>query len=527
MKIRKLLIVLIFMWSLIGCEMLGFPPSNQNKPQADNERTSDESYGVSASHPIAVEEGMKVLKAGGNAVDAAITIAYVLGVVEPYGSGIGGGGGMLILTGESDSRFIDYRETAPKESSILSGIPGFVAGMQYAHDKYGSLPMQELLQPAITYAQEGFVVDQSLSTRLEAAKPRMNSSKLQSYYKEGKALEAGDTLVQPQLAATLMKVQEEGIDGFYKGKIAKSITNTLGISLKELLAYEVEEREPVKGMYGKYDVYTAPPPFSGVTLLQMIKLLENERSYEKVDKIEDYVQELGRVVDVTYKNRFRYSGDPNFVEASTSEKVNEIYIEKLQKELSTKELSEHEQVDVEEHESTTHFVVMDKEGMVVSVTNTLGNFFGSGDFTEGFFLNSQMAQFGSKPNDREEGKRSRTFTAPTILISDTDTIGIGSPGGNRIPQFIAQVLDAYVHGEKSMQTIVNQERFAIEKNVVYTEFLLSKEERHHLEKLGYKTVHKVSPMFYGGVQALIKDKKTGGIQGVGDKRRNGSWGVDK
>jgi gamma-glutamyltranspeptidase / glutathione hydrolase len=530
MKVWKWMIIFIFILGIVGCKKVDHDDKRGQTLEGNphvNEKEKNSSYGVSASHPIAVEEGMNVLREGGNAVDAAIAIAYVLGVVEPYGSGIGGGGGMLIVRGNGDNTFVDYRETASSERDTLSGVPGFVAGMQFVHEEYGSLSMKRLIQPAITYAEKGFVVDPHLASRLELAKSRIFSSKLAIFYEEGKALREGATLVQKSLAKTLEKIQEEGIGGFYRGEIADAISSTVKIPLEDMKKYTVEERQPVIGTYKDYDVYTAPPPFSGVTLLQMLKLLEREQTYEKKEREEKYIEEFGEIMKVTYKDRSLYSGDPNFIKIDLDKRMSETILKKMQKEVTEIDYQEHELVDVEEHESTTHFVVMDKEGTVVSVTNTLGNFFGSGAYTDGFFLNSQIAQFKSNPNDFEVGKRSRTFTSPTILVNEKEIMGIGSPGGNRIPQIIAQVLDTYTNEKTNMQSIVDQERFTLEKNVVYTEFVLPKEQRRYLEKAGYDVVYKYSPMFYGGIQALRKDIESGEIEGAGDKRRSGSWDVYK
>ncbi|TKI94463.1 capsular biosynthesis protein, partial [Bacillus cereus] len=178
----------------------------------------------------------------------------------------------------------------------------------------------------------------------------------------------------------------------------------------------------------------------------------------------------------------------------------------------------------EEHESTTHFVVMDKYGTVVSVTNTLSNFFGTGAYMEGFFLNNQLANFSNSPNQREPGKRSRTFMAPTILEKKgTEIMGIGSPGGNRIPQILTLVLDKYFHSNSALQDTVDESRFIFEKDYLYTENVLPFNVQKNLKEDGYNVIYKDSPVFYGGVQALVRDEKMNKINGAGDGRRNGSW----
>ncbi|WP_187289317.1 capsule biosynthesis gamma-glutamyltransferase CapD [Bacillus anthracis] len=480
-------------------------------------------YGVSASHPLAVEEGMKVLKNGGSAVDAAIVVSYVLGVVELHASGIGGGGGMLIISKDKET-FIDYRETTPYFTGNQKphiGVPGFVAGMEYIHDNYGSLPMGELLQPAINYAEKGFKVDDSLTMRLDLAKPRIYSDKLSIFYPNGEPIETGETLIQTDLARTLKKIQKEGAKGFYEGGVARAISKTAKISLEDIKGYKVEVRKPVKGNYMGYDVYTAPPPFSGVTLLQMLKLAEKKEIYKDVDHTATYMSKMEEISRIAYQDRKKNLGDPNYVNMDPNKMVSDKYISTMKNE-NGDALSE------AEHESTTHFVIIDRDGTVVSSTNTLSNFFGTGKYTAGFFLNNQLQNFGSEGfNSYEPGKRSRTFMAPTVLKKDGETIGIGSPGGNRIPQILTPILDKYTHGKGSLQDIINEYRFTFEKNTAYTEIQLSSEVKNELSRKGLNVKKKVSPAFFGGVQALIKDERDNVITGAGDGRRNGTWKSNK
>ncbi|MED3324671.1 gamma-glutamyltransferase family protein [Bacillus thuringiensis] len=510
----------------MGCSEApySFNKLKENIQQKIESVRGNNAYGVSASHPLAVAEGMKILKNGGNAVDAAITISYILGVVEPYASGVGGGGGMLIVSKDGES-FIDYRETAPHldgNKKPLIGVPGLVAGMEYVHDKYGSLPMDRLLQPAVHYAEKGFEVDDALTMRLDLAMPRIYSDKLSIFYPNGEPIEAGETLIQTDLARTLKEIQKEGAQSFYKGEIAEAISQTTNMSLGDIEKYKVEEHEPVKGNYMGYDVYTAPPPFSGVTLLQMLKLAEEKETYKNVEHTETYISKMEEISKLAYQDRKKNIGDPKYVNTDPNKLVSDKYVSVMQN-------TDDEVLSEEEHESTTHFVIIDKKGTVVSATNTLSNFFGTGDYTEGFFLNNQLRNFGYYgPNRYEPGKRSRTFTAPTVLEKDGERmIGIGSPGGNRIPQILTLVLDKYMHGKGILQDIVDDYRFTFENNKIYTEIPLGTDIKDKLSEKGYEVIHKISPMFYGGVQALVKDEKNNLITGAGDERRNGIWKSNK
>ena len=519
---RKVLLSLCLLIFIAGCSNTD-PLSDTNDTNDPNKQSNDKSYGVSSSNPIAVEVGMEILDNGGTAADASIAISYVLGVTEPFGSGIGGGGGMLIVPESKEPNFIDYRETAPESSNLKhnTAVPGFVAGMQTVHDKYGTIPMEDLLQPAIDLAEDGFEVDKMLSSRLMAAKARVSSKETLLFYPDDDTIETGEILKQEELADTLKLIQRKGPDGFYKGDIARAIKKRTDIDLMDLKHYEVKEREPVQGTFAGYDVLTAPPPFSGVTILEMLKLAE-ETNLSDVTNKADYMKLLGAITNASYKDRISYTGDG--ISADKAEQLlSPLHLKNLKEEINDGDWS-NEDFKSEEHESTTHFVVMDKYGTVVSTTNTLSNFFGSGDYTNGFFLNDQLKNFRTGLNAIDEHKRPRTFTAPTVLKKQGEsTIGIGSPGGDRIPQVLMQVLFAYAQGDDTFQNIIDRYRFVFDGNTVYTEYRSTDEITSALEAAGYKVVQKVSPVFYGGVQVLSRNEKNGRLSGAADPRRNGSW----
>ncbi len=519
----SLLAIVFIIFCLMFYRFLFYQQENKQENTIKGKVQKKFAYGVSASHPIAVEEGMKILKHGGNAVDAAITMSYVLGVVEPYASGLGGGGGMLIVNKDGESNFIDYREIAPSylDDTSTIGIPGFVAGMEFAHEKFGSIPISELLQPSIYYAENGFEVDDVLFTRLADGYHRIYSEKLNIFYPNGKPLIQGEKLVQSKLTSTLKKIQENGAEIFYKGNIANEINELTNISLSDIKKYKVEERKPVVGDYHDFKVYTAPPPFSGVTLIQMLKQTEINDSFKSAENIETYIKSIGKITRFSYQDRIKNIGNPRFSKMQSEKWVSNQYLSSL---LEKEDTSFFE----EEHESTTHFVVMDQYGTIVSATNTLSNFFGSGKYIQGFFLNNQLSNFSNNPNQIQPGKRSRTFMGPTILEKKGETfIGIGSPGGNRIPQILTLILDKYFHTSVNLQEIVDEERFLFEKNNLYTEMPLPPSIKKSLLDAGYNVIYKDSPVFYGGVQALIRDEKKNSITGAGDGRRNGTWKSNK
>lgn len=495
--------------------------------------------GVSSSNPYAVQVGMDILENGGNAVDAAIAISYALSVVEPQASGIGGGGGMLILPGDKDkdSTFFDYRETSPISGSRPTrgvGIPGFVKGMDVIHRKYGTKTMGDLIDPSIKLAEKGFPLQQLLSGLLKRSDHyRFSVNDLPSFYPNGRPIKQDELLTQPELAETLKLIKERGSDAFYHGQIAVDIARKVdGISLSDIKAYSAYEKEPVYGEFLGYEVITAPPPFSGITLIQSLQMAEMLKVQELANDSINFMHVTGEIFKRTYSNRIKYIGDPDFVEVPVKELTTMNYSKQLSADISygiqaNQYEIEDEELD-EESISTTHFVVTDKEGTVVSVTNTLGQFFGSGINVRGFFLNESVNMFSdysSPPNNFESGKRSRTFTAPTILRNDERTIGIGSPGGARIPAMLTEVLIRYLGFDESLENAIEAPRFYFENNKIFTEIHYPSEVAGELNAKGYDLEINNSKFSFGGIQTLVIDENEENIYGGADSRRGGTWQV--
>ena len=246
-------------------------------------RNGLEGYGVSSSNPLAVKVGMEVLENGGNAADAAVAISYVLGVVEPYGSGIGGGGAMLIYSPKDDKfDFVNYRETAPisSETQVSGiGVPGFVKGMEDVNKTYGTKSMSELLQPAINYAENGFEMDTNLYNRLNVFKGYSDMNSLTTFYDEnGEPKSEGTNIVQTELAQTLKTIQKDGAEAFYNGTLSQALTLQTILTAQDLSTYKTEVLKPVKGEFNGYEVISAPAPFSGTTLIQIWQSMQTLRN---------------------------------------------------------------------------------------------------------------------------------------------------------------------------------------------------------------------------------------------------------
>src|SRR5699024_5856386 len=436
-------------------------------------KNKDGHAGVSASHPAAVEVGIDVLENGGNAVDAAIAVSYVLSVVEPYASGVGGGGETLIYADDMEPVSYQYKDVAPQSGDIppnYTGVPGFVKGMEEMHKDYGTLPMEELIDPAITYAEEGFKINQDLRERLAFASYRLPIDKLPHLFTNGEPAPKGTVIEQPELAETLRAIQKGGADAFYKGEVGDKLVNHVdGLTKEDLEQYTVAKTAPVQGEFNGYQVYSASPPMSGITLIQSLDMAEQ---YQKVLTDEqltetDYIHLVSEVSKQAYKDRQAKIGDPNFTDMNMEELVYEDNIEQLAEGINSDEITTDFEVndspaDEKDYDNTTHFVIIDQDGMVVSTTNTLSNFFGSGDYVDGYFLNNSLENFSTKEsslNYKEGGKVPRSFIAPTILVNDEKVIGIGSPGGKRIPSIMTDVLIKTVLLDKDIDEAIKEPRF--------------------------------------------------------------------
>ncbi|MBS4195620.1 gamma-glutamyltransferase [Lederbergia citri] len=497
---------------------------------------SQESYGVSASHPRAVEVGMKVLENGGNAADAAIAVSYTLSVVEPFASGIGGGGQMLLIPPKTNKPVVyDYRVQATsdkKRGSKKSGVPGFVKGMDAIHRDYGSKPFAELISPAIDFAEKGVEVEQLLSERLTGAIQRMPVKDLPHFYPDKKPIKPGETLKQTELAKTLTKIKENGPNAFYKGEISESFIKAVPyVDKKDLEDYEIQKPEPVTGKLKEWTVYSASPPLTGVPLVQSLKLAEKMNIAETKGDEGRFTHLMTEISRVTKNDRIKEIGDPTFNKIDVDELVSDAHIEKLVDNISPSKISTVTEDDGENvndsNTDTTHFVIVDKEGMMISATNTLSNFFGSGKYTDGYFINNATEhQFSTKkdsPNRYEPNKRPRSSTTPTILINGERAIGIGTPGGGRIPSVLAQVLARHLYLDESFEEAVRAKRFYGKDEYLYVEDGFPEEVKDDMRNRGYKVQAKHLSVYFGGIQALEVNKKEDTIYGIADLRRGGTW----
>lgn len=543
-NITNILAALIVIGILVY--FFGFNSSNESADDSNEESSPDEEYsledyegyGVSSSNQQAIDTGMAIMDQGGNAVDAAVAVSFTLGVTEPFGSGIGGGGGMLYMPNASDvPTYYDYRETATSTNpSDQIGVPGFVKGMQTIHEQHGELPMEDLLQPAIDYAENGFEVDNTLANRLYYASPRIDTAVAPDFFPNGEAIQEGETLVQPELAQTLRTLQENGLDDFYEGEIANRITTDVAhIEPADLQNYAVAETEAATGEFEGSTVYSAAPPLSGITIIQMLGMAEYLDVEDAMDNEAEYVRLVSEITRQAYFNRLNRLGDPAFEDVDVELLTGSTYIENRADFVQESRLddvtalNEHDGV---EHTSTTHFVIMDEEGQTISATNTLGNFFGSGNNIDGAWMNSQLGNYSDdpeSPNYLEEGKRPRSFMAPTIIQGENNSsvMGIGSPGGDRIPSAMVEFLLRQAYTDESVQDSVDHGRFHPEVDLIHIEERMANDQLiEDLEAYGYQTEIQSVATYFGNMTGLVRNNEEETMEGISDARRGGAYDIN-
>ena len=441
-----------------------------------------ESYAVATRHHLASDIGMKVLEEGGNAVDAAVAIAFALAVVNPSAGNLGGGGFMLIHLAERNETFsIDYRERAPLKSfekmfqddsgkvvkglslnSILaSGVPGTVSGMFYASEEFGTVNIKTLINPSITLARKGFVLSDFQAKNLNKYKQKFSKDKeAKKIFTRPNGFSEGDVLIQTNLADTLEKIAQNGKEEFYSGETADKIANFFSVnggilSLEDLKQYKLRMLKPVCGNYRYYEICSmAPPSSGGMALIQILNILENV-DFSKVNhNSKEYLEILISAMDFAYRDRAKYLGDPDFFEVPQELLTSKKYAKEIYQQIKKKKFPSKVKVDISEGEETTHFSILDKWGNVVSNTYTLNTAYGSGIIPTGtgILMNNEMDDFSSKPghpnaygligseaNKIEPRKTPLSSMSPTIVFRDKKPFLItGSPGGSTIITSVLQ-----------------------------------------------------------------------------------------
>jgi gamma-glutamyltranspeptidase/glutathione hydrolase len=525
---------------------------------------------VVASRSEAVEAGLEMLHSGGNAIDAAVAAAFVLGVVEPYASGLGGGGGMLVyLASRNEFSYIDYYVQAPAriDTNFVSSrdrgtarsicVPGTPSGLLTALKKYGTLTPERVLKPAIMAARAGFLVNEvffnAVLEKLELILKYPATSEV--FLNEHLPYMTGDTLTLPALALVLEGLIEQGDAYFYRGnvkhKMVEAIRQGGGLIMEnDFHNYLPIISVPLSTEFRDYQIYSASPPQSGVTLLEilnLVELIEGDfwRSFEKSD---DAIHWMCQAIKRADADRYAYLADPRFSKVPVLGLLNENYtkirfseiiadqkIPVQQQKIEAGDPWPYEKAQncaepVEDHEiegpHTTQISVIDEQGNAVSLTQTLGFFFGSGLSVDGILLNSGMTNFSRYGvNKMEANKRPRSTIAPTIIMKDNRPFAVlGTPGGGTIFNTMAQVIIRLLDFENTPQEAVDAPRFStrVTAEQLTIENRFSTEVVKNLEKRGYLLKHNVPyDVYMGGVQLILFDQKNQFYIGVSDPRRNG------
>ncbi len=525
---------------------------------------------VSASN-LASKIGLQILKKGGNAVDAAVAVGFALAVTYPSAGNIGGGGFMVIHLNDGRNTTIDFREKAPKLSSsslyldekgnvvqeriqegiLSSGVPGSVAGLIYALEKYGTMKLADIIQPAINLAEDGFPLEyrlvQSFTNNFDSFKKYESTLKI--FSKNGSPFQEGEIFKQPDLAFTLKQIKEKGRDGFYKGKVAELIMQQCQkfggiISSEDLENYEPIERQPVIGNYRDYEVISmGPPSAGGMGLIQLLNILENFRFNKNDWGSSKYIHTLVEAMKYVYADRSAHLGDEDFYSVPKSWLRSKNYAKEIFKNISDVATSSGKIFPgvpklYKESEETTHYSVYDGQGNAVSTTTTINSSYGSKVVVEGtgFLLNNEMDDFsikpevenqfgliGSKANSIEPGKRMLSSMTPAIILKDGfPYLILGSPGGSTILTVVLQVILNCLDFNMDIQEAINQPRFHhqwLPDKIDYEEFGMTEDVKNNLINRGQK-IGQIKSL--GRVEGILIDKKDSMIYGATDPRGFGS-----
>jgi gamma-glutamyltranspeptidase / glutathione hydrolase len=496
---------------------------------------------VVCATPYAAQVGLDILRKGGNAVDAAVAVQFALEVTHPEAGNIGGGGFMVYRSADGKTNTLDFREKAPEGASQnmfldsagnvipnmslatrqASGVPGSVDGMVEAHHKYGKLPWDVLIQPAIALARSGFKVTRRLASELNYARAQfMKLNPGKNYLLKETGWREGDLLLQQDLAKTLELIRDNGRDGFYSGPVADEIVaemkNGSGIISKSDLAnYHAVWRDPIVGRYKGYKIITMPPPSSGgIAVLQLLQSVQpyplRRWGFNRDSTVQVMVEAERRV----YADRSKYLGDPDFYKVPVDSLLSPAYIRSRMKNFSWDAATPSSSIQPGtfagyESDQTTHYSITDREGNAVAITTTLNGSFGSKIFVDGagFLLNNEMDDFSAKPgvpnmfglvggkaNSIQPGKRMLSSMTPTIIEKNGKLfMVVGTPGGATIITSVFQTILNVIEFSQDMQQAVTSKRFhhqwlpdevAIEPNA------FDSATRTILEKKGYKIINR-------------------------------------
>ena len=558
---------------LILITLLTLQSACTNSPQPINSKNGM----VVTTSSYASKVGIEILKKGGNAIDASVAVGFAFAVTYPYAGNIGGGGFMVIHLADGKNTTIDFREKAPlsaykdmylneagefdpelsQTGTTSAGVPGSVAGLIYALEKYGTLSLSEVIQPAIDLAKNGWKLeerDSRLFNNSIALFEKYPSTK-KIFMKDSTTYKEGELFVQKDLAQTLEQIKEKGIDGFYKGNVAELLVKqvkTLGgyITLEDLEKYQPLEREPIIGCYRGYQVVSMPPPSSGgIALVELLNILENYNLAEENWGSSQYIHHLVEAMKYVYADRTYHLGDADFYPVPKEQLISKNYAKTIFNKIDeakniavpSTEIKKLDAVSIHESTETTHYSVYDSYGNAVSTTTTINSAFGSGIVVDGagFLLNNEMDDFSGKPgtqnqfgllgteaNSIQPEKRMLSSMTPTIILKDNKPfIILGSPGGSTIITVVLQVILNCVDFKMNIREAIEKPRIHhqwIPDSLYYEQNALSKDVKNELYEMGYALVdNNVDQQVLGIVEGIMIDNRNKIIFGASDPRGGG------
>ena len=566
-KILHVLSAIAIFFGLFACQSnhieIKKPPTDRHQPY----NYVGHKGMVVAAHPLAVQAGLEVLKKGGNAVDAAIATAFALNAAEPFASGIGGGGFMVIfLAKEKRVTVINYREKAPGHAypsmfldegkvkdewqrihGLAVAVPGALAGWTYALKKYGTLKLAEAMERSIQIAEQGFSVSATFShiNKDEYEKILLNSGESSPYLFEGLPYEPGDVFQNPNLAKTFRRIAAHGWQDFYNGDIAQSIVEAVqnkgGLMTKEdLSSYSPIEQSPLKGTYRDYSLYSIPPPGAGgLHTIQLLNIIEHWPVRSWGFDSPGYIHHMSEAFRFVFADKARYLGDPDFVSVPIQQLISKEYASQIASKILPHNVQDSYppgpiDKDLVNNHNTTHLNVLDEWGNIVSLTQSINDFFGSGIVPSGtgFLLNDHMADFSPLPdsiNAPRPHQRPVSNMAPLIIFhKENPFLILGSPGGTRIFPSLTQIIINVIEFGMSLDEAIEAPRFFSystqgKARSLFVESRIPPEIIHSLEELGHTVeIRDAFDKFFGGAQGImiLSGKKI--ILGGADSRRDGA-----
>lgn len=562
--------------SLVVPSWADTPKQEQREPEAATGRFQQQlaetkHYMVSAAHPLAVEAGTRILAQGGSALDAAIATQLMLGLVEPQSSGIGGGAFILHWQKKQQKlTTFDGRETAPAAAAPdlffengqaqswrdayvggkSVGVPGVLKALAQAHEQYGKLPWATLFEFTVETAEKGFPVSQRTARQLElgwnSGLKTFTASK-EYFYPHGKALPQGSLLKNPAYAALLQRIAAEGVSAFYEGDNARALVETVQqapvnagkISLNDLAAYRAAERDPICLPYRQYQVCgMAPPSSGGLAVLQMLGVLQHFELNKLAPDSVDAVHLFSQASRLAFADRDRYVADPDFVDVPVAGLLDKDYLASRARLVNLKQdqiftagtpvgAQPLQDASSPEFPNTSHLSIVDSEGNAVSMTTSVENVFGSGLMVNGYILNNQLTDFSIVPTEQgkwvanrvDAGKRPRSSMAPMMVFDQDNNLKlvIGSPGGSRIINYVAQSIIAVIDWQMNVQQALDLPRITHRNDYLALETATPLVTLvPQLQDMGY-TVQLQD--LNSGLHAI--EIKEGKLQGAADPRREG------